>query len=208
MRALTLVLLSSLSACQCLVPVQDDEDAGTSMDASVITDAGSGECTSPSDCTGIGPTTRACDLIGADGGAWSCVQNRCVTQCATYAGRTCTQSNSDCLTCAPATTCAPNDCTRSARFNYRVEDIACSIDAGVTVDTTFRELVGAANCGVPLVIERPNGDDAFGTLYEHDGVIRSARIERMGGVCIVTDLPTGLQRLLFDCPKCQFILVR
>lgn len=196
MRALIVVLLSSLSACQCLVPVEDD--AGVTMDASVST-----ECRSPSDCDGTAKVTRWCDVLGADGGAWSCVQGRCVAQCSTQAGQTCEQdSATDCLKCPPTAACVAPDCTRSARFTWRIGDIACSEDAGITSGTTVRELVTAPNCGIPLVID----DVAFGTLYEHGGLVRSARIERMGGVCVVNDLPTGLQRLLFDCPKCQFSL--
>lgn len=202
MRALAVVLLSSLSACQCFVPVEDD--AGVSMDGSV---PASGECTSPADCDGTAKVTRWCDVFGADGGAWSCVQGQCVAQCSTQAGQTCVQDDAtDCLKCPATAACTAPECTRSARFTWRVSDITCSEDAGIQSGLVIRELVNAPNCGIPLVIERPNGDDAFGTLYEHGGLVRSARIESLGGVCLVQDLPTGLMRLLVDCPKCQFSL--
>ena len=74
MRALTVVLLSSLSACQCLVPVEDD--GGVSLDGSVLFDAGVPECESPADCNGPTRVTNWCNSFGGDGGAWSCVQNR------------------------------------------------------------------------------------------------------------------------------------
>lgn len=202
-----MVLLSSLAGCQCLVPVEDD--AGSAMDGAVDTDGGFAECDAPGDCRGAATVSGWCDVLGADGGAWSCVQHRCVAQCSTQAGQTCEQDEaSDCLRCAPAAACEAPDCTRSARFTWRVERVACSEDAGLRENDLIRELVTAPNCGIPLIIERPNGDDAFGTLYERNGRVGSARIERLGGVCIVTDLPTGLQRSLVDCPKCQFSMTR
>lgn len=194
MRALTVVLLSSLSACQCLVPVEDD--GGTFMDASVM-DA----CSSPSDCTGVAKVTRWC----SDGG-WSCVQGQCVAQCADQAGQTCVQDDTECLRCPPTAECIAPDCLRSARFSFHVGDITCSEDAGLAVGDAIRELGGGVNCGIPLVIERPNGDEAFGALFETAGIQRSARVESMGGVCVVQQLPTGAIRYLFDCPKCQFSL--
>lgn len=39
--------------------------------------------------------------------------------------------------------------------------------------------------------------------HAHQGRGLSARIESLGGTCLVSDLPTGASRLMLDCPLCQ-----
>ncbi len=207
MRALAVVLTLSISGCQCLEPV-DEDDAGTVIDSGVQDAGAQPECTQPSDCTGTPQLTRWCGVFGGDGGGvFSCVDNRCVAQCAEQGAQTCAQERGvECLKCPPTSACVAPECGGGFNAVFHVDAIACSRDAGVRDGDLIRQLPRDGGCSVPLSLERPTGDVFFGDLYFQGPRGLSARIEAMGGTCIVTDMPTGAPRMLFDCPSCQFLL--
>lgn len=206
MRSLAVVLVASLSSCQCLVPVM--EDGGVLPDAAVAHDAGLHECTSAADCSGTAPVTDWCDRFtgGDGGGAWSCIAQKCVAQCAQHAGQTCSQDDTvECLRCPPTGWCVPPTCD-GYPFDYRVESAACREDAGLHVGTRIRQQAIDGGCDIAMFVETPNGERSFGVMFVQRGVPVSARVDALGGVCIVRDLATGVQRVLLECPKCHVAL--
>ena len=100
---------------RCLVPVEEHPDAGLTdagtSDAGT-SDAGSRdagrECTRPADCTGSLDVVGWCGTFfgGSADGGFSCVEGKCVVQCAEVAGQTCTQDRGvECLRCPPTASC-------------------------------------------------------------------------------------------------------
>jgi len=96
MRRCVVIALSTLSACQCLQPVDERADAG-------LRDGGSGDartdagvaCITAADCTAPGPVQQFCGGLRA-----ACVNNHCLLECPVPdAGqRTCQSDTTECLT--------------------------------------------------------------------------------------------------------------
>ncbi len=215
------LLLTLVAGCQCLEPVDEfpgefPDDAGpvliedgglTQGDGGASADAGVPECLSPTDCEGAFTPMRWCGLFGDGGVEWSCVNRRCVAQCAGEGGQTCEQSAPEqCLRCPPTATCIPADCGGGRNQRWRVEELSCR-DGGVTLaegDVLFER--PGNGCGIPFSRQR-DGGAVFATLYLQSARSMSADTPALGGLCLVNDLPTGAQRMAFDCPACQMVLM-
>lgn len=89
-------VVACTTQCQCLVPVDEGDDAGA-RDASVVGDAGrdasmgdaSVECVTPADCRGQPWATQWCNVPSPDAG-FSCVNGRCVSTCSDVSNDVCT----------------------------------------------------------------------------------------------------------------------
>ncbi len=57
-----------------------------------------------------------------------------------------------------------------------------------------------------LYLQTDGGEVFFGHLFLQSARGLSARIDALGGTCLVSELPTGAPRLLLDCPRCQVAL--
>lgn len=215
--------------CQCLVAVDEagadagadaghaadaGVDAGAAADAAVdggLNDAGtrlgfvpdSGvECISPADC--LGPLWSSAWCAGSDAG-FSCVVGRCVSECQSQAGRTCTpDAGLDCLECAgSAPLCVADTCRRSAFGGVTVGALTCR--PGVTPllrdgeQLSFVPIRGAS-CELSVSGEgRGLGQVTIDERGRHFWFIRE-----LGGVCVGQALPTGAIRSLVSCPLCTF----
>ena len=224
-------------ACQCLVPVDEgvdagnadagsSSDAGSTSDAGATSDAGSQpdagrsdggggrdagfdpdsgvECVGPADCRG--PIWSSPWCAGADAG-FSCVVGRCVSECQSEAGRTCTpDAGLDCLECTGgAPLCVADTCRRSAFGGVTVGALTCR--PGVTPllrngeELSFVPLRGAS-CELSVTGEsRGLGQVTIDERGRHFWFIRE-----LGGVCVGQSLPTGAIRSLVSCPSCTFSL--
>ena len=205
-----LALLTALSGCQCFVPVEEHPDAG-------LTDAGPSdagtrdpgpECTRPADCAGSPAAVGWCTtfLSGSADGGFSCVEGKCVVQCAAVAGQTCTQDRGvECLRCPPTASCIPPSCGGGFEFTYTVTQLACrGASAPLRLGDRVREGKSLdGGCGLPLYLTSTTGEVLLGELYLQSARGLSARIDLLGGTCLATDVPTGAPRLLLDCPVCQ-----
>lgn len=185
-----------LGGCQCLVPVDELPDGGA--------DAGALECAAPSDCGGEFTTVHWCQ---GDGGAdWSCVDHRCVPQCQGHGGETCeTEAPTECLKCPASSACLPPDCGGGLDVRWRVEQVQCPGQPLLLPGDVVHEWPDGG-CEIPLLLERDGGSALLGHLYLQSARGLSARLDALGGTCLVSELPTGLERLLFACPRCQFVI--
>lgn len=198
-----LLVVLSLSGCQCFQPV--DEDAGVMLaDAAVVQDAGP-ECSTAADCTGTPRVTAWCQTILQADAGFSCVDQRCVSQCSDSAGQTCFQDlDVECLRCPPTTSCIPPSCGSGAGFSYTVTEVACTGVAPLSVGARVHQRASSdGGCGVQLLLQTDAGEEPWGLLYLQSARGLSARIPSLGGTCLVSDLPTGAPRMLIDCPRCQ-----
>ena len=200
-----LLFVLGLSSCQCLQPV--DEDAGMTLPDAAIQDAGP-ECTTAADCTGTPRVTEWCRNILQSDAGFSCVDQRCVAQCADTAGQTCIQDRGvECLRCPPTTSCIPPSCGGGFEFVYTVTELACTGPAPLAVGDRIRETARSdGGCGVQLFLQTDAGEVLWGQMYLQSARGLSARIDSLGGTCLVNDLPTGAPRSLIDCPRCQVAL--
>jgi hypothetical protein len=226
-RAITLGFWVVLGgACQCLVPVEELADAGTSGDGGSLTDAGardagssadagrpdaggfdpdSGiECTVPGDCRG--PVWASNWCAGTDAG-FSCVVGRCVSECLGEADRTCTpDAGLDCLECTGSSAlCVADTCRPSGFGGVTVGTVTCR--PGVVPllrsgeQLSFVSIRGAS-CELSVSGEgRGLGQVTIDQRGRHFWFIRE-----LGGVCVGQSLPTGAIRSLVSCPLCTFSL--
>ena len=208
-RRLVLFAVMALGGCQCLQPV--DEDAGAQFDAGP-TDAGHDAgaatgCLRPSDCTGTPHVVSWCGTILRGDAGFSCVDQQCVAQCGDSAGQTCAQDPGvECLRCPVASSCIPPSCGGGYDFTFQVVEFACRGASPLGLGDRIRETPGDGGCGVPLFLEVDGGEVLFGQLFLQSARGLSARIDALGGTCLVSELPTGAPRLLLDCPRCQVAL--
>lgn len=208
------LLLVAVSGCQCLQPVDEEPVApdGGRADAGVI-DAGlrdaGGSCTRAADCSGPARVVSWCGnfVPGGDAG-FSCVDQRCVAQCGAYAGQTCVQDRGvECLRCPPPASCIPPSCGGGFNFTYSVVEAACTGASPFGPGDRIREATGNdGGCGVNLYLQTGGGEVHFGHLFLQSARGLSARIDALGGTCLVSDVPTGAPRLILDCPRCQVAL--
>lgn len=126
-------------------------------------------------------------------------------QCPGHGGQTCeTEASSHCLTCAPSSACVAPTCDGLRDTRWHLEQVSCESEPFMLGDVLHQ--VADAGCGAPLYFERDGGSTLYGHLYLHENYELSARIDALGGTCLVSGLPTGVERVLFECPRCQFVL--
>jgi hypothetical protein len=215
MRAVVLAALLAAGGCQCLEPVDEAsfsafEDGG-GRDAG--TDAGLARpvrCEVASDCMGTPRVTGWCAryVPGLDAG-FSCVDGQCVAGCGDQAGQRCAQDvGVECLRCPPTASCLPPSCTAAFNLTFRVEDIACDGPPPLAVGDQLSAGRRDAGCGAPWSFVRADGGEEYlGDVYSQSTRgFTSARIELLGGLCLISEMPTGALRLLLDCPRCQVAL--
>lgn len=215
MRRFALFALTSLSACQCLQPVDERADAGRvadagaqdgGVDAGLIVDAGARdagstdagvECTTAADCPATGSMQQFCGELRS-----ACVNNRCLLECPVPdAGlRTCQSNTTDCLTCDGATR-------------------QCSMcDARVcifTVDPVRGTCPAPFDDFQPFVVQPFSGRCGGGVLRDGGvagvwvGTLGFGRIllelPALGGTCLGSPLSTQVPRTLISCPACTFV---
>lgn len=199
-------LVMCLSGCQCLSPVNEfppgeNPDAGGDAGHVVQLPA----CNKPNDCTADFKTTDWC--FGDGGADWSCVDHRCVPQCQQQGGRTCESEASGCLKCPSTAACATPSCMLTNDTRWRIEQLSCVDTAPLAVGDIIHELPNGT-CGSSLQLERDGGSTAFGRLYfqSTNEYLFLGDIDALGGSCIVTGLPTGVERMQYDCPRCQLVI--
>ena len=206
MSRLSLLVLFAVSGCQCLVPVDEHPDAGLiDGGADAGRDAGP-TCTRPADCTGSLEVIDWCSsILGSRDGGFSCVDGRCVVQCAQSAGQTCAQDRGvECLRCPPTSSCIPPSCGGGLELTYTINQLICHGPTRFVIGDRIREGRSTdGGCGIPLFYEAAMGEAPLGELYLQSARGLSARIELFGGTCLVSELPTGASRLILDCPLCQ-----
>lgn len=212
MRLLLIITSSVIAACQCFVPVDERPDAGRvdagSVDAGLINrDAGfvpdgGFECLTAADCTGTPWARRWC--FGIDAG-FTCVVNRCVSQCEGESGRTCTpDAGGDCLECSgtPAL-CAADTCPTDA-FSGTISSVECR--PGVMAPLAL----GDALSFVPIrgaSCEMSVSGPARGlgqVVRDRFAANHFWFIRELGGTCVGAALPTGAIRSSVACPLCSF----
>lgn len=202
-----LLVLSLVSGCQCLVPVDEHPDAGGSDGGSDAGPDAGATCTRPADCIGSAEVIGWCSsfLGGSADGGFSCVDGHCVVQCAAMAGQTCAQDRGvECLRCPPTTSCIPPSCGGGLELTYTVAQLICRGRSELSLGDRVREGKSMdGGCGLPLFHQASIGEVYIGELYLQSARRLSARIESLGGTCLVSDLPTGASRLMLDCPLCQ-----
>ena len=213
MRFAFLVGVLSLGGCQCLEPVAEVSpdagrdggvdagradagpiDAGT--DAGPAQDGGGPACTTVADCVGGLPSQSLCSF-SADAG-FSCIQERCVFECTK--GRSCgfDAGPAPCLSCAlpSSSSCAVAMCGFMATMQGQVESSTCTVP--FTAVMLQPENLGGCSWSVT---------DATGTR----GVINFVNGQYVGrfaglGTCVGVSLFTQVERLVFSCEGCQFVL--
>jgi hypothetical protein len=219
---LVLSAVLALGGCQCLEPVEEGKDAGgpdaggldagtSSSDAGppdagiAAADAGpmdaghdagvAPQCTSAAQCLGALPVQSLCNF-GGDAG-FSCIQQRCVFECTK--GRACDfePAGFACLACAtpPVTACKSPSCG-AAMIQGQVESSSCNI-------------------GITDVLLSPLGTDCTWAMTDVTGargtMTRLTNGEyvlqfRNGSTCVGVSLFTQVERVLFSCENCQFVL--
>lgn len=215
MRRLALLAFTTLSACQCLQPVDERVDAGrvadggardAGVDAGATLDAGSRdagssdagvECATAADCPVTGVMQQFCGGLRS-----ACVNNRCLLECPVPdAGlRTCQSNTTECLSCDGATRqCSMCD-ARVCLFT--VDPVRGSCPAPFDDVQPFRVQPFSGRCGGGII--RDGGVDGVwvGTL----GFGRILfDIPALGGTCLGSPLFTQVPRTLISCPACTFV---
>ncbi len=176
-----------------------------------ICDGGVATCTFGTDCKGSGPSVPWCAQPDA-GAAFSCVNGACVWECP--GGRTCTADlDAGCLSCVipPGATCEPDSGPDAG---------SCDIPSGVGT-------VESSTCANPVVappipftgtalVFQPRAICRSDVTIQNDGPLGSvvalssgafiADFPPLGGACTGELLPTNVLRLLWNCPRCQFVV--
>ena len=202
-----LLALLIVGGCQCLEPVDEGHDAAVEVpDAGRDAGVDAGECVRATDCRGTPQVTTWCSTILSSGDAgFSCVDRQCIAQCGDSAGQSCAQDRGvECLRCPLAGSCIPPDCGGGYEFLFTVIELSCRVPVDLQVGDRIRESMNDAGCGLPLWREADAG--LLGRIYLQSGRGLSARIDALGGTCLVSEMPTGAPRLLLDCPRCQVAL--
>ncbi len=223
MRRLSIIALTTLSACQCLQPVDERVDAGRDAGGGGASDAGlndggardagggasdagmpdggspdaGGACTTAADCTVPGPMQQFCGSLRS-----ACVNNRCLLECpvADAGLRTCQSNTPECLTCDGATRqCAMCDarvCT------FTVDPVQGSCPAPFDDFQPFVVQPFSGRCGGGIVRDGGVGGVWTGTLPFGRILLD---IPALGGACLGSPLFTQVPRTLISCPACTFV---
>lgn len=88
-------------------------------------------------------------------------------------------------------------------MSYRVEELRCVGPPPLAVGDVIVERAGTDACGIPLLFERDGGLGPFGVMHLQDNRALTARIELLGGACLVREVLEGSTRLIFACPRCH-----
>jgi hypothetical protein len=206
-------VVACTTQCQCLVPVDEGDDAGA-RDASVV-DAGRDagvpdanvECVTPADCRGRPWATQWCLFPTPDAG-FSCVNSRCVSTCSDVSNDVCTvDAGGDCLSCSrDGTLCAADGC-RDDAFTLRVSSVECRPGAvppfATNAELTFASVRGASCL---MAVTGLDGGVGFVTRSRTGGPFFSWNLPPLGGSCVSHQLPTGALRSSVACPLCTFVI--
>ncbi len=218
MRQLIFILCCTTLACQCLQPVDERPDAGPRdvgvardagttdagtpdagldaglFDAGVRPDAGV-ECVSTSDCTSPVRTLPFC----SGGPVMSCVNSRCLVECAGPGGRTCRPTSDRCFDCDAGMQCA--SCAAPA-CTFRVRLLEGTCPAPFLGDSQHTVQPFSGRCGGALLFD---GGLTGLWLGRFDPGSTRLDIPELGGLCVGNDLVTGVPRTLVSCPSCTFV---
>ncbi|MBE2250848.1 MAG: hypothetical protein IAE78_15025 [Myxococcus sp.] len=213
MRQLVFSIGLCLIGCQCLQPVEEQLDAGPAdggVDDAGAFDAGAPdagrvdgggtfdagvECVSASGCT---PRLRALPFCSG-GPVASCVNSRCLVECAGVGGRTCSHPSERCLVCDGGMQCS--SCAAPAcAFTVRAIEGACAAPFLPGATLSVRPFSG--RCGGGVVFDGGLEGVWLGRFDQASSIIE---LPALGGTCLGTDLATGVQRTLVSCPACTFI---
>jgi len=190
----------ALGGCQCLEPVAEvTPDAGKDggADAGRLdagTDAGAAGCTTAADCAG--PPGQSLCSFGTDAG-YSCIDRRCVFEC--RQGRSCTfDAGASCLDCTvpSGTACLTLGCG-AAVMQGQVEASTSACQLG------FTDLMLVPQGGCQWEVSDATG--ARGTMT-HVGSGQYVGQFAGLGTCVGVSLFTQVERVLFSCEGCQFVL--
>lgn len=199
MRAALLVVLSSLCACQCFVPVSEDggrePDAGGAVDGGGGQDAGpTPECRTYLDC----PAPAPLPFCGPARSA--CVNGHCLIECGEPdAGRTCVHSTGEaCITCDGQQECAA---CRAFRCRFDPQPLVGTCPPPFDDFQAFFVEPFSGRCGA--AITRDGGLEGvwYGALSQGSLI----EIPSLGGTCLASGLATQIPRAVVSCPACTFI---
>lgn len=213
MRQLVFILCCSTLACQCFQPVDERPDAGP-RDGGARTDAGATDagldagvndagvrpdagvdCVTASDCV---PRIRALPFCSG-GPVMSCVNSRCLVECAGPGSRTCRNTSDRCLDCDAGMQCA--SCAAPAcTFRVQLLEGTCLAPFLNAAQTSVQPFSG--RCGGGLLFD---GGLVGLWLGRIDTGTTRLEIPELGGTCLGNDLTTGAPRTLVSCPLCTFI---
>jgi hypothetical protein len=194
-RLIGLCAALTFSGCNCFVPVLEGhprplhKDAGT--DGGAAADAGRSDagCSSFEQCGWDGG--GLCEFQSADAGP-SCIGGTCLTECP--GRRTCQiEDAGHCLSCSGARTCSPASCLPGPHCVMKVSTSNClALPVGSTIAITTQ-----ADCQQVA--------EALGTWVDVSFGEAVANFPALGGTCTGLDLFTGVPRMEFSCPGCQFV---
>jgi hypothetical protein len=218
-RLLLLSLGLSLAGCQCFQPVDElPTDSGTGGGAAggsggggasasgggTSTGGGSGGgtaftdggCGAPADCSGTQMSVPFCGAVA--GAGWSCVDHSCLWEC--NGGRTCEiDADAGCVHCDNlGTECAQTFCSATTRM-ATIESSTC----GAPQKGNPAVVSGGTGCDFLLTV---GGEIDLGHIQQVAGGDFIADFPALGGECTGTILPTNLERWVFNCPGCQFVV--
>ena len=192
----------ALGGCQCLEPVAEltpdggadagRPDGGGGGDAG--SDGGAQGCATAGDCAGA--VGQSLCSFGTDAG-YSCIDRRCVFECSK--GRSCTfDAGASCLDCSvPATTACLTLGCGAAVMQGQVEATTSSCQLG------FTDLMLTPKGGCQWAVSDAAG--AKGTMT-HVGSGQYVGQFTGLGTCVGVSLFTQVERVLFSCEGCQFVL--
>lgn len=211
-----LVLSFLTTACTCLVPVDEldgGNGGGSGGGAASAGGAGGGStpgtpdagCTAAADCMGSRPSSQWCGVAGGLG--FSCVDHRCLWEC--NGGRVCSTdftSDGGCITCGTGTpVCRGRGfCQGSTTRDAIVESSGCPTWPGTALRFDRVTVSGGGSCRYRAY--QTAGTQELGTFDELASGDFLADFPDFGGTCTGSSLPTGLERWVFNCPACQFVL--
>lgn len=195
-KVLWAAAMLSLGGCNCLEPVAEEKDGGGRLDAgrSDAGDAGPAPaCTTAAQCQGAFPAQSLCSF-GGDAG-FSCIDQRCVFECSR--GRACTfDAGPACLDCSSGTSCVEPACG-AASLQGQVEAVTTGCQVGFT-DVMLQPTGGcrwlvADATGTKGVVTRLGSGVYVGTFPNL-------------GTCVGMSTFSQVERALFSCEGCQFVL--
>jgi hypothetical protein len=144
-----------------------------------------------------------------NGPAFSCIANRCVSECSASPGRVCTFNRAtDCLECTPTgTACLVSQCSAQT-INANIGSVDCKLGASAPFAPNDAVTATAA-MGATCLMTLTRGGATIGQVIRgRQGGFQAWFIPSLGGWCVGQSLPTGAIRSLVSCPLCQFSVER
>jgi hypothetical protein len=209
-----LVAVLVASGCNCFAPVEEvrpDSGVDAGFDGGI--DGGvDGGCARAIQCRqGPQPTSGWCGP-SPDAG-FSCVERACVWECPLGgAGRTCgVNMGSYCLECGDAGTACPLSGTCGAPSTVGSASVepgsTCTTWPGTGIPFTDVTLMRTASAQCRYMISQAAGAQGLGELWRLDDGSYLTYFPGFGGWCTGRSAFTGAPRSIFNCPKCQFVLL-